>query len=154
MAGKVFRIIAAFTMLVLYASVMAASDIVAITCHCNTHRGDVHTAFNHVHKCETEGCSHHDNHTDESADVMQIAKHRCCNHNHSNDIPLYIQPRTADDDHSERQTILLAVVTDELNYLDAQSAASGSVEYGEYLLPSYGEGYACGGTLRAPPALV
>ncbi len=154
MAGKVFRIVAAFTMLVLYTSVMAASDVVALTCHCNTHVGDVHTAFNHVHKCEKEGCNHHDNHTDEETATKQITSHRCCNHNHSNNIALYIQPRTVDDDHSARQNILLAVVTDVLNYLDAQSAASGSEEYGEYLLSSLGEGHACGGSLRAPPALV
>lgn len=153
MTGRIFRVISAITMLVLYTSVMAASDIVALTCHCNTHSGDVHTAFNHIHKCEKEGCTHHDNHSDEHPDMMQITAHRCCNHNHSNNIVLYTQPRSVDDDHSERQNILLAVVTDVLNYVDAQSAASGSYEYGEYLLPSLGERHTGGGALRAPPAL-
>lgn len=153
MAERIFRIVAAFTMLVLYTSVMAASDIVAITCHCNTHGGDVHTAFNHVHKCDKIGCTHSVV-ACEDANSLQITKHRCCNHSHSNDIALYIQPRTADDDHSERQTLLMAVVTDVLNYLDAQSAASGSDEYGEYLLPQLSDGNSCGGALRAPPALV
>ncbi len=155
MAGKVFRIVAAFTMLVLYTSVMAASDVMALTCHCNTHSGDVHTAFNHVHKCDSESCSHHHDGA-ESADssTSQLAKNRCCNHNHSNDIALYIQPRTNEDDHAEWQTSLLAIVTDVVNYSGVQEAESGGEEYGQYLLPALLDGYACGGTLRAPPALV
>ena len=146
--------IAAFTMLVLYTTVMAASDVVALTCHCNTHRGDVHTAFNHVHKCEAEHCDHHnDSHSEDTAQ-QQLSKHRCCNHNHSNDIALYIQPRTSDDDHSERQAILLAIVTDAFDYNDAHREGVGCVDYGEYLLPSLLEGYTCSGALRAPPVLV
>ena len=154
MAGKIFRMVAAFTMLVLYTTVMAASDVVALTCHCNTHRGDVHTAFNHVHKCEAEHCDHHDDSHSEDAAQQQLSKHRCCNHNHSNDIALYIQPRTSDDDHSERQAILLAVVTDAFDYNDAHREGVGCVDYGEYLLPSLLEGYTCSGALRAPPVLV
>ena len=154
MAGKIFRMVAAFTMLVLYTTVMAASDVVALTCHCNTHRGDVHTAFNHVHKCEAEHCDHHDESHSEDTTQQQFSKHRCCNHNHSNDIALYIQPRTSDDDHSERQAILLAVVTDAFDYNDAHREGVGCVDYGEYLLPSLLEGYTCSGALRAPPVLV
>ena len=154
MAGKIFRMIAAFTMLVLYTTVMAASDVVALTCHCNTHRGDVHTAFNHVHKCEAEHCDHHDDSHSEDTAQQQLSKHRCCNHNHSNDIALYIQPRTSDDDHSERQAILLAIVTDAFDYNDAHRDGVGCVDYGEYLLPSLLEGYTCSGALRAPPVLV
>ena len=146
--------IAAFTMLVLYTTVMAASDVVALTCHCNTHRGDVHTAFNHVHKCEAEHCDHHDDSHSEDTAQQQLSKHRCCNHNHSNDIALYIQPRTSDDDHSERQAILLAVVTDAFDYNEAHRVGVGCVDYGEYLLPSLLEGYTCSGALRAPPVLV
>ena len=153
MAGKIFRMIAAFTMLVLYTTVMAASDVVALTCHCNSHRSDVHTAFNHVHKCEAEHCDHHgDSHSEDT--TQQLSKHRCCNHNHSNDIALYIQPRTSDDDHSECQAILLAVVTDAFDYNDAHRVGVGCIDYGEYLLPSLLEGYTCSGALRAPPALV
>ena len=154
MAGKIFRMVAAFTMLVLYTTVMAASDVVALTCHCNTHRGDVHTAFNHVHKCEAEHCDHHDDSHSEDTAQQQLSKHRCCNHNHSNDIALYIQPRTSDDDHSERQAILLAIVTDAFDYNDAHREGVGCVDYGEYLLPSLLEGYTYNGALRAPPALV
>jgi UDP-N-acetylmuramyl pentapeptide phosphotransferase/UDP-N-acetylglucosamine-1-phosphate transferase len=51
-------------------------------------------------------------------------------------------------------SVAVTVVTDKLNHLGAQSAASGSAEYGEYLLPSLGEGHTSGGALRAPPALV
>ena len=146
--------VAAFTMLVLYTTVMAASDVVALTCHCNSHRGDVHTAFNHVHKCEAEHCDHHDDSHSEDTAQQQLSKHRCCNHNHSNDIALYIQPRTSDDDHSERQAILLAIVTDAFDYNDAHREGVGCVDYGEYLLPSLLEGYTCSGALRAPPVLV
>lgn len=153
MRGKIYRAIVAFVMLVLYITVMAASDFVAITCHCNSHSGDVHTAFNHRHQCQAEHCDHsHDAVTSDYS--QQIANNRCCNHDHSNDIDLYLQPRTVDDDHSLRQAMLLSVVTDKLNHLGAQSAASGSAEYGEYLLPSLGEGHTSGGALRAPPALV
>ena len=154
MAGKFFRMIAAFTMLVLYTTVMAASDVVALTCHCNTHRGDVHTSFQHVHKCEAEHCQHHDiSHCEDTAQ-QQFSKNRCCNHNHSNKIALYIQPRTSDDDHSPRQSILLAIVTVVLGDNVKQETGVGGEEYGECVLPSLLEGYTCSGALRAPPALV
>jgi hypothetical protein len=154
MAGKIFRMIAAFTMLVLYTTVMAASDVVALTCHCNTHRGDVHTSFQHVHKCEAEHCDHHYiSHCEDTAQ-QQFSKNRCCNHNHSNKIALYIQPRTSDDDHSQRQSILLAIVTDVFDYNVKQETGVGGEEYGECVLPSLLEGYTCSGALRAPPALV
>ena len=158
MARGVFRVVVAFVMLVLYTSVMAASDVVALTCHCNSHHGDVHTAFNHVHQCDMEHCHHHDacDHDachDEDA-AQHISKQRCCNHDHSNEISLYIQPRTFDDDHSERQAILLAVVTDVLNFNEAQTADVGQEEYGESIRPFILEGYARSGVLRAPPALV
>ena len=154
MAGKIFRMIAAFTMLVLYTTVMAASDVVALTCHCNTHCGDVHTSFQHVHKCEAEHCDHHgDSHCEDTAQ-QQFSKNRCCNHNHSNKIALYIQPRTSDDDHSQRQSILLAIVTDVFDYNVKQESGVGGEEYGECVLPSLLEGYTCSGALRAPPALV
>ena len=146
--------VAAFTMLVLYTTVMAASDVVALTCHCNTHRGDVHTAFNHVHKCEAEHCDHHDESHSEDTTQQQFSKNRCCNHNHSNKIALYIQPRTSDDDHSQRQSILLAIVTDVFDYNVKQETGVGGEEYGECVLPSLLEGYTCSGALRAPPALV
>ncbi|MBR5139025.1 MAG: hypothetical protein IKV12_05695 [Alistipes sp.] len=159
MARRVFRVVVAFVMLVLYTSVMAASDVVALTCHCNSHRGDVHTAFSHVHQCEMEHCHHHDEachddacHEDEAA--QHISEQRCCNHDHSNEISLYIQPRTFDDDHSERQAILLAVVTDVLDFDEAQRADVGPKEYGERIICSLFEGYARSGVLRAPPALV
>lgn len=154
MAGKIFRMIAAFTMLVLYTTVMAASDVVALTCHCNTHCGDVHTSFNHVHKCEAEHCQHHDISLSEDTAQQQFSKNRCCNHNHSNKIALYIQPRTSDDDHSQRQSILLAIVTDVFDYNVKQETGVGGEEYGECVLPSLLEGYTCSGALRAPPALV
>ena len=154
MAGKIFRMIAAFTMLVLYTTVMAASDVVALTCHCNTHRGDVHTSFNHVHKCEAEHCDHHSDSHSEDTTQQQFSKNRCCNHNHSNKIALYIQPRTSDDDHSQRQSILLAIVTDVFDYNVKQESGVGGEEYGECVLPSLLEGYTCSGALRAPPALV
>lgn len=154
MAGKIFRMIAAFTMLVLYTTVMAASDVVALTCHCNTHRGDVHTSFQHVHKCEAEHCDHHSDYHSEDTAQQQFSKNRCCNHNHSNKIALYIQPRTSDDDHSQRQSILLAIVTDVFDYNVKQESGVGGEEYGECVLPSLLEGYTCSGALRAPPALV
>ena len=154
MAGKIFRMIAAFTMLVLYTTVMAASDVVALTCHCNTHRGDVHTSFQHVHKCEAEHCDHHGDSHCEDTTQQQFSKNRCCNHNHSNKIALYIQPRTSDDDHSQRQSILLAIVTDVFDYNVKQETGVGGEEYGECVLPSLLEGYTCSGALRAPPALV
>lgn len=152
MAGKVFRIIAAFTMLVLYTSVLVAGDIVSLTCHCNSHSGDVHTAFNHVHKCEVEHCQHHDDAGEEYAST-QVSKQRCCNHDHSNRIHLYVQPRT-NDDNTERQAMLLTVVTDIFDYNEEQMPDMGQEEYGECISSSPLEGYARSGVLRAPPALV
>ncbi len=154
MARKIFRVVVAFVMLVLYTSVMAASDIVALTCHCNSHRGDVHTSFNHIHQCELEHCHHHDDACADESAAEQFSKQRCCNHDHSNEISLYIQPRTFDDDNSERQAMLLAVVTDVLDYDMAQTADVGQEEYGETIRYSLFEGYARSGVLRAPPALV
>jgi hypothetical protein len=107
-----------------------------------------------VHKCEAEHCQHHDISHCEDTTQQQFSKNRCCNHNHSNKIALYIQPRTSDDDHSQRQAILLAIVTDVFDYNVKQELGVGGEEYGEFVLPSLLEGYTCSGALRAPPALV
>ena len=112
MANKVFRMFAAMTMLLLYVSVLAAGDVVALTCECRHHKADVHTDFAHVHACDDD-CHHGEG---ESHDAVQLTDHRCCNHNHSNSIALYTQPRSADDDQQERQSVLMAVVTDVLDF--------------------------------------
>lgn len=161
MSRKVFRFFVAFTLLVLYVSTMVASGAVVLMCHSAHHCGDVHTCFEHVHiqhndSCCDSHCHHHEWGTVDCAHakMSHIVPARCCNHNHSNQITLYTQPRSADDNHSERQSILLSLATDTLDYEQAQSDDSGYDDYGEYLLPSLLDGYARYGVLRAPPALV
>ena len=150
MANKVFRMFAAMTMLLLYVSVLAAGDVVALTCECRHHKADVHTDFAHVHTCD-EDCHHGKG---ESHDMVQLTDHRCCNHNHSNSIALYTQPRSADDDQQERQSVLMAVVTDVLDFTQAEIAPAITTQYEPLLLLPLASGYARAGALRAPPQLV
>lgn len=150
MANKVFRMFAAMTMLLLYVSVLAAGDVVALTCECRHHKADVHTDFAHVHTCD-EDCHHGKG---ESHDVVQLTDHSCCNHNHSNSIALYTQPRSADDDQQERQSVPMAVVTDVLDFTQAEIAPAITTQYEPLLLPPLASGYARAGALRAPPQLV
>lgn len=138
------------TMLLLYVSVLAAGDVVALTCECRHHKADVHTDFAHVHTCD-EDCHHGKG---ESHDMLQLTDHSCCNHNHSNSIALYTQPRSADDDQQERQSVLMAVVTDVLDFTQAEIAPAITTQYEPLLLPPLASGYARVGALRAPPQLV
>lgn len=152
MTRKIFRVVSACVMLLLYVSVLAASDVVALTCECRHHKADVHTAFNHVHECDI----HHDcvsHHCDQKHDI-EVTDHSCCNHNHSTSILLYTQPRTADDDHAERQQVLLAVVTDVLDFVQAEQELCSALEWEQYQLPPLSAGHASGSLLRAPPAFV
>lgn len=151
MANKVFRTIAAFTTLLLYVTVLAASDVVALTCECRHHKADVHTAFTHVHACDCNDSHHCEQ---ESHSDSLLADHRCCNHNHSNSITLYTQPRSADDDHQERQSVLMAVVTDVLDFTLAKEQPLSDNQYEVFLLPPLASGHAFSGVLRAPPQLV
>lgn len=150
MANNIFRMFAAFTTLLLYVSVLTASDLVALTCECHHHKADVHTAFDHVHNCDCHDC--HDG--VESHDNMQFTDHKCCNHDHSNSIALYTQPRSADDDHTERQSVLLAVVTDVLDFNCAEEHRLIGHEYAAYVLPPLASGHAMAGALRAPPQVI
>lgn len=157
MTNKAFKIFAAFTMLLLYASVFAAGNVVALTCECRHHKADVHTAFDHIHICEHSDVHHlsdchHDCTTTECG--QSIADKSCCSHNHSTSIALYTQPRTADDDSAERQAVLLGVVTDVLNFVEAEQDLQSHTEYGLYLPPSLLAGHTSGCSLRAPPAFV
>lgn len=138
------------TMLLLYVSVLAAGDVVALTCECRHHKADVHTDFAHVHTCD-EDCHHGKG---ESHDMLQLTDHSCCNHNHSNSIALYTQPRSADDDQQERQSVLMAVVTDVLDFTQAEIAPAITTQYEPLLLPPLASGYARARALRAPPQLV
>lgn len=138
------------TMLLLYVSVLAAGDVVALTCECRHHKADVHTDFAHVHTCDKD-CHHGKG---ESHDMVQLTDHSCCNHNHSNSIALYTQPRSADDDQQERQSVLMAVVTDVLDFTQAEIAPAITTQYEPLLLPPLASGYARAGALRAPPQLV
>ena len=152
MRRGVFRVVSAFTMLLLYVSVLVASDVIALTCECRHHKADVHTAFNHVHACDTvHACDSH--HCEEEHDAV-IADKSCCNHNHSNSIVLYTQPRTIDDDHSLRQSILLAVVTDVHSFAPADQRVVSTGEYSQYILPPLSAGHISGSQLRAPPVFV
>ena len=156
MTNKAFKIFAAFVMLLLYASVFAAGNVVALTCECRHHKADVHTAFDHIHVCE-HGDAHHSHDCHDYTDTgcgQSIADSSCCNHNHSTSIALYIQPRTADDDSSERQSVLLGVVTDVLNFVDAEQDTPSHTKYGLYLPPLLLAGHTSGCSLRAPPAFV
>ena len=152
MRREVFRFVSALTMLLLYVSVLVAVDVVALTCECRHHKADVHTAFNHVHECDTHNdCTSY--HCDEEQGVM-VADKSCCNHNHSNSIALYTQPRSVDDDHTLRQSLLLAVVTDVLNFVEAEQTSVVGCEYCQYLMPPLSAGHISGSSLRAPPVFV
>ena len=154
MSRKLFRMVSALTMLLLYVSVLAVNDLVALTCECRHHKADVHTAFDHVHVCDHQHHDHSCTSHDCDAEGVTIADKTCCNHNHSNTIALYTQPRMADDDQMERQAVLLAVVTDVLNFVEAEQTAVHGHEYSLYLLPPLSAGHAGGSALRAPPVLV
>lgn len=154
MKRQLFRMVSALTMLLLYVSVLAVNDVVALTCECRHHKADVHTAFDHVHVCDHQHHDHSCSSHDCDAEGVTIADKTCCNHNHSNTIALYTQPRMADDDHMERQAVLLAVVTDVLNFVEAEQTAVHGHEYSLYLLPPLSAGHAGRSALRAPPVLV
>ena len=143
-------------MLLLYISVFTAGSVVALTCECSHHKADVHTAFDHIHICEHNDAHHadecHDCTTPECG--QSITDKSCCNHNHSTSIALYTQPRTIDDNSSERQAVLMAVMTDVLNAVEAEQDIQSQAEYGLYLPPSLLAGHTSGCLLRAPPAFV
>lgn len=155
---RLFQVASAMMLLVLYISTMLAGDVVALTCGCRHHEADVHTSFRHVHKCSSGCCHHHDvvveHECSEStlpgeAGVV-LTERNCCNHDHSTEVKLYVQPRT--DDGQVRQTILLAVLMDNSVTISPVENLLSS-EYQEFRLPALSLGYGGGLSLRAPPVI-
>lgn len=139
-------------MLVLYVAVLMGGDVAALTCECRYHhRADVHTDFEHVHKCSSEGCCHHaEEHTSEhNASTLNDA---CtCHHDHSTEVELYTYPRL--DDGSLRQAILLAVLTNNEIELEPSLVVT-SFCYSTDCHCAQHAGYVGNSALRAPPQLV
>lgn len=150
MLNRAFRYFSAFVMLMLYVAVFVASDVVAFTCECKYHKADEHTAFRHVHHCES-GCCAHSSKVCHDVYSETLAESCSCNHSHSTEVNLYTQPRL--DDGLVRQNILLAILTDAVATLEVPSAITSS-NYSEYRLPALTSDYVGNCALRAPPVLV
>ena len=148
---KIFKFASALMLLVLYISTVLAGDVMSLTCGCRHHDADVHTAFRHVHKCTSSCCKQSVVAHSHECDAPKVKESGCCNHNHSTDIKLYVQPRV--DDGQLRQTILLAVLMDTAVTLDAPDNVLSFV-YQEHRQPVLAAGYGGGQSLRAPPAIV
>lgn len=96
MRRQVYRFFATLVMMLLYLSVTVGADFVSLTCRCEcNHSADVHTAFAHTHSCLCEeDC--HNTHDNCLGCQSSLRADRCkCMHNHSTEIKLYTQPRSA-----------------------------------------------------------
>lgn len=152
MKGRgVLKIASAFVLFVLYTTMELAGDIMALTCGCCHDEADVHTAFRHIHKCCSADCEDHSHRCANEFNAFLLKEHHNCHHNHSTEVKLYLQPRI--DDNSLRQTILLAVLMDNLVEISTPEDSL-SFEYQECSLPALSAGYRGGSSLRAPPVMV
>lgn len=140
------RPFASAVMLLLYISMLAVGSVISLTCECeHHHHADIHTSFAHVHQC-THSCH-------EECAGVQITDHHCCNHDHSNQVELYTQPRITDDETIMRHSMVLAFVAQELLYGVVDEVILNN-EYRQLILPLLADGYVRCSSLRAPPALV
>lgn len=150
MSKMLFRYFSAFVMLVLYVAVWITGDVAALTCECKYHKADEHTAFQHIHSCES-GCCAYSSEVCHDVHATTLSESCSCNHSHSTEIVLYLQPRL--DDGLVRQAILLAALTDTVATLEVPSVIT-SCNYSEYCLPALASVYVGIYALRAPPVLV
>ena len=145
-----FKIASAVVLLALYISMVFVSDVTTLMCNCchHHHDADVHTSFRHIHHCEESGC-HQQNICECDAPILKRA--HCCNHDHSTEVKLYIQPRT--DDGQLREALLLAILMDNSVEIPSPEHIL-SFAYQEHILPAIAAGYGGGCSLRAPPQMV
>jgi hypothetical protein len=152
MKGRgILKMASAFVLFVLYTTMVFAGDIMALNCGCCHDEADVHTAFRHIHKCCSEDCDNHSHNCSGDCDTSLLKERHDCHHNHSTEVKLYLQPRI--DESSLRQTILLAILMDNLVEI-ASPENSLSFEYQECSLPALSAGYRGALSLRAPPAII
>ena len=85
--------------------------------------------------------------------TCECEDHHCCNHDHSNQVELYTQPRITDDETIMRHSMVLAFVAQELLYGVVDEVILNN-EYRQLILPLLADGYVRCSSLRAPPALV
>ena len=157
MNNRIFKILAACFTLLLYLSTMVASDVVALTCHClnfhseNNHIEHTHS-HHHAHHGECGDCCHRD--LEPVAPYISLQESDCgCEHDHSTNIDLYIQPRIADDETLMRY-VAAVVVNDMTSCAEKCEALVKSDSYGVYLLPPLSAAHRGSSSLRAPPSLV
>ena len=150
MSKRMFRYFSAFVMLMLYVAVCVTSDVMALTCECRYHQHDSHANIQSSHHCDS-GCCDHSSKECHDVDKLTFGSACECNHSHSTEVTLYIQPRL--DDGLVRQTILLAVLTDAVDTLEVPAVITSS-NNSEYYLPALLSGYVGNCALRAPPVLV
>lgn len=152
MHRRLFRYLSALLTLVLYVAVSMGGDVAALTCECRYHhKADVHTDFQHVHKCAAGCCSHHaQEHTSGCGDSA-LSEACSCHHDHSTEVELYTYPRF--DDGSLRQTILLAILTNTEITLEPSFVVT-SYEHSVECHCALHAGYVGNSALRAPPQLV
>ena len=169
MTDRIFKIVAASITLLLYLSTMVASDVVALTCHCMVyHNGEnqiAHTHSLHHAACCSNHFSHHhlecddydccDSKSEHNAISISLQSDDCnCGHDHSNNIELYTQPRSADDETELRYVAAAVVINDIGSCLKKSHDSKNSDAYGVYLLPPLSAAYSSSSSLRAPPSLV
>ena len=150
MSKWMFRYLSAFVMLMLYIAVSITSDVVTLTCECRYHEHDSYATTESSYHCKSNCCNHsskgcHD------VNKLTFGSACECNHSHSTEVTLYLQPRL--DDGLVRQTILLAVLTDVVDTLEVPTVIT-SCDNSEYRLPALLSGYVGNCALRAPPVLV
>lgn len=152
-----YKFALAMMMLALYLVVTLASDVASLTCNCHhhLHAYAAHHAVAHTHHCECEAGHHDASHLACQGCGQQVSAKCChCNHDHSTDRVLYVQPRNADDDLPIRYALSVAAIIDEVNDIDVQAAAVASAVSDRFLVPPLSAAHKGGDGLRAPPALV
>lgn len=152
MTRRLLKIVVAYLMLGLYITTMLASEIVVLTCGCNSPHSKSHATCTHCchHHCASSSCE------DVSQDLLcdgvaeAFDASHCCSHDHSTEVELYTQPRV---DNDLRQNVVLALLMDVLVNIPS-SEESLTLSYSEYRLPALLAGYIGANSLRAPPAMV
>ena len=168
MTSKMFKIVAACSMLFLYLSTMVASNVVALTCHtlncCCGHSKitAAHSSDCSCHCAEGVDCCHgseagdcdHNSLIDNSSYAILQDCGCSCEHDHSNHIELYTQPRSGDDESSSRNGVVFITLCNISSCSEKCEALEKSCSYGVYLLPPLSAAFSSSSSLRAPPALV
>ena len=144
MANKWFKIFSAAGLLLVYLSVMVASNMSLMLCDCHSHHHHSHMAVEH--RCSCGEC-----HALKFGDAS-VDKKCGCSHDHSTDVDLYTFSRSWNDDTAERFLLMPALVT---ACVDCENEVVATIiEYDRYLLPPQSGVEKGSAVLRAPPALV